>query len=289
MMFYVFLTQTLRCWICSHESTEVTCSRPVRKDRRERFKAATSVISTLENHIMTAFNGRDNSFARLEVALDASVVARSSIIASVVSTSSYSQTKIRALPTYLQHGAYLKALYLLARDISPSFAMKWCHEVAAQMKDDELHALIVSPQQLKQSVISYCRTAKVVDGKAARSRDRTHQSDSGSIAESDVETSDYNNSSSSSESSHAISSDGEEDTSDAEGASSSSDSDDDHSTVDEGSSSSVGSSDVYDESGTNDEEDGEEYEAEDNDDDDDDDDDDDEDDDDDDEEDDDDD
>ena len=62
-----------RCWVCSHESTEIKCSRPVRKDRRERFKSATSVISALERQITNAVHSRSSDYALREVTLDASV------------------------------------------------------------------------------------------------------------------------------------------------------------------------------------------------------------------------
>jgi hypothetical protein len=178
-----------RCWICSHESTEVTCSRPVRKDRRERFKAATPVISALERQIIGTIRSECSNYAQLEAAIDSRVVARSSIIASVVSTSSYSQAKIKALPKHLQRAAYVKALYPLARETHPTTAMQWCVSAAAEMTDEQLHALIISPKELKKCLRLHAQSAKAVPPAAARSR--RQESDSESIA-SGSEMSDYN-------------------------------------------------------------------------------------------------
>jgi hypothetical protein len=196
-----------RCWVCSHESTEIKCSRPVRKDRRERFKAATSIISALERQITNAIHTRSSDYARREVALDASVIARASMIASVVSTSSYSQANIKALPKYLQRDAYLRALYPLARLIHPASAMKWCVEASASMTDDELHALITSPKELKKCLRAYEQLAARKNGEHTEGRRRVQEADTDSV-ETSSELSDYNdNSSSSGSGSEANSSD----------------------------------------------------------------------------------
>ncbi len=137
------------------------------------------------------------------------MVARSSIIASIVSTSSYSQAKIKALPRYLQRAAYLKELYPLARDTHPATAMKWCVEATAAMTDDELHTLITSPKELKQRLRAHSKTAKQQDGAHTQPVRRLPESESESIG-SESGASDYNE--------HSGSSDGDE--SSSEGSSS---------------------------------------------------------------------
>ena len=226
-----------RCWICSHESTEVTCSRPVRKDRRERFKAATPVISALERQIIGTIRSQCSNYAQLEAAIDSRVVARSSIIASVVSTSSYSQAKIKALPKHLQRAAYVKALYPLARETHPTTAMQWCVSAAAEMTDEQLHALIISPKELKKCLRLHAQSAKAVPPAAARSR--RQESDSESVA-SGSEMSDYNH----------VGSSGSDD----DGGSSSEDDDGEGSVVEDGDSSEGSGSD--DEDGDEDDDDG---------------------------------
>jgi hypothetical protein len=167
-----------------------------------------------------------SDYALREVTLDASVVARASIIASVVSTSSYSQSSIKALPKHLQRDAYLKALYPLARLIRPATAMKWCVEAAAAMTDDELHVLITSPKELKKSFRSYEQLAARETAGRAERRERGREADADST-ETDSETSDYNDNSSSGSGSGSGSSDGSSDESDAEDEGSTSASDDD--------------------------------------------------------------
>jgi hypothetical protein len=229
-----------RCWVCSHESTEIKCSRPVRKDRRERFKSATSVISALERQITNAVHSGSSDYALREVTLDASVLARASIIASVVSTSSYSQSSIKALPKHLQRDAYLKALYPLARLIRPATAMKWCVEAAASMTDDELHALITSPKELKKRFRSYEQLAARETAGRAERRQRGREADADST-ETDSETSDYNDNSSSGSGSDSGSSNGSSDESDAEDEGSTSASDGGDDDGDDGSGSGSGS------------------------------------------------
>jgi hypothetical protein len=171
-------------------------------------------------------HSRSSDYALREVTLDASVIARASIIASVVSTSSYSQSSIKALPKHLQRDAYLKALYPLARLIRPAIAMKWCVEAAASMTDDELHALITSPKELKKCFRSYEQLAARKNGVDAERREGGQEADADS-AETDSETSDYNDNSSSGSGSGNSDGSSDESVAEDEGSTSASDGDDD--------------------------------------------------------------
>lgn len=186
-------------------------------------------------------NQQGADYAQLEIAIDSSVVARASIIASVASTSSYSQAKVKALPKFLQRDAYLKALYLVAREFRPACAMQFCTSGTAEMADDQLHVLITSPKELKKCLRAFEKTArpKTVQGTVQRSR--LHESDDES-AGSGSEMSDYN---------HFGSSSSDDDSSSSDDDSSSSDEDGESSVVNE-SGSSEASSDGDDESGSHD-------------------------------------
>jgi len=73
------------CWICSEPSRETRCTKPVKKDKKERYIAASKNVLALEEVTRSALDSLADPPSRasvmgLEETVDSCVVARSHII-----------------------------------------------------------------------------------------------------------------------------------------------------------------------------------------------------------------
>jgi len=73
------------CWICSEPSRETRCTKPVKKDKKERFIAASKNVVTLEDVVRSSLDSladppSRSSVIALEGIVDGCVSARSHII-----------------------------------------------------------------------------------------------------------------------------------------------------------------------------------------------------------------